>query len=516
MANKYFVFIAIVLLAILQTSCKQVAKKAFSESAEELTEFGTRKMAKSMASSYGERLVRSSDELLSVIMDKNPVIGKCVSKLKKKSQKNLLEALSSDERFFRSFMTDEHLLEDFNSFVKDAPKLADNTDFLKMYSNSKYFGRDIAKNVGISQKSGVSRIISKSDGSILGEYGDGVYKVSGSLKKNFMTEGELIPNTLYKISDDLGAQFICRTDDLGRVLSIEARSVSPHDLLSCLLGDVNYGKEIRSTISGVRGTKVDMKCNFSHSGSAKEPKFMNVEVTENGRKTLSKSVENSSFGVANRDFVSSVSKKLNLESKVADKLVKEMDDNPSLADLIKSNPDFNIKRWLNTRNKVDKSKIARTSNGALVKNHAYANNTFYFEPALNNNLNSYLSKTGKFSGYSEKEIRELDKLFPNGVPFDHRGFPDFEKAGACVKGSDGTDIKIFMDGGHFSKGERGRKDDFKEAWTKLKKLDPDLYKKVNNGEFTWHHLPDSPARMVLVNTKVHDLVKHSGGVSMGL
>lgn len=67
-----------------------------------------------------------------------------------------------------------------------------------------------------------------------------------------------------------------------------------------------------------------------------------------------------------------------------------MGQDEELAKLIHSNPELNIRRWLNTRNPVDKSKVARTANGRMVLNGEYAGNVYYFNPHLNSKLRAKL------------------------------------------------------------------------------------------------------------------------------
>ena len=69
-----------------------------------------------------------------------------------------------------------------------------------------------------------------------------------------------------------------------------------------------------------------------------------------------------------------------------------------LAILIHSNPELNIKRWLNTRNPVDKNSVAKTANGGMVTNgQVYAGNIYYFNPHLNSGLKARLKNGGNIN-----------------------------------------------------------------------------------------------------------------------
>ena len=71
--------------------------------------------------------------------------------------------------------------------------------------------------------------------------------------------------------------------------------------------------------------------------------------------------------------------KVNLSAKKKANLLSEMSEDEELTKLIHTNPEFNIKRWLNTRNHVDQTKLAKVADGNYVKNgRVYAGNVYYF------------------------------------------------------------------------------------------------------------------------------------------
>lgn len=202
-------------------------------------------------------------------------------------------------------------------------------------------------------------------------------------------------------------------------------------------------------------------------------------------------------------IIEKFAKKLNLNEKLKAHLLNDIKLDGELGDLIRNNPEFNINRWLNTRRKVDKSLIAK---GA--KNRQYAGKNFYFHPSLNKNVQNYLRKNGKFSGYTKKQLLELDRLFSNGVPYTKKGFPDFIAAGACKLDESGKLIKITMPNGTFT---GNREKDFEIARKQAEKL---FGSKIHEEGYIWHHLEGSPAAMVLVKTECHEICKHAGGHSL--
>ena len=184
-----------------------------------------------------------------------------------------------------------------------------------------------------------------------------------------------------------------------------------------------------------------------------------------------------------------------------------MAEDENLVQLIHADPELNIKRWLNTRNHVDKTKLAKTSNGRTVPNgRVYAGNVYYFNPSLNSALKARL-KNGdgiislkKFGILSRDELIQLDKLYPDGVPFTKEGFADFTKVAA--KNDQNQVIKINI--GTLSGDSNS---DIKKAESLYLKMG---YKSKDG--YTWHHLENS-TELIRVPTAIHQLVDHAGGMS---
>ncbi len=102
---------------------------------------------------------------------------------------------------------------------------------------------------------------------------------------------------------------------------------------------------------------------------------------------------------------------------------------------------------------------------------------------------------------SREQLEELDRLFPNGVPFSKSGFPDF--TGVAAKGTDGKPIAI--DIGKLS-------GDSKTDITKAESLFQAQGNKWEDG-FTWHHI-EGTTSLLRVPTTIHQLIDHAGGMSM--
>lgn len=209
----------------------------------------------------------------------------------------------------------------------------------------------------------------------------------------------------------------------------------------------------------------------------------------------------------NAKILKKYAKKVGMSDKKRQKLLSEMDADNGLANLIHDNPKLNIQRWLNTRNHVDKSLIVKTTKGGIPKNaNVYAGNVYYFNPHLNSNLNARLKRGAiPINKRGVKELNyddlvKLDKLYPNGVPFSKQGYPDFSKVAA--KNRDGS--PVIMD---IKKLSGSSQKDIAKAETMFQKAG----NKWEEG-YTWHHIENS-TKLIRVPTKIHDLVRHSGGMS---
>ena len=237
--------------------------------------------------------------------------------------------------------------------------------------------------------------------------------------------------------------------------------------------------------------------------SATKKNLEKFSKTKFARKILARQI------AKNRKLVEKVAKKLALSEKQQLKLLTEMNENPKLANLIRENPEYNISRWLKTRNHVDKSKILRTPKGGMPKNaRVYAGNTYYFNPALNRGLAARLKNNGNKITLkkppitlTEEDLIALDKLFPDGVPFTKSGFPDFTKC--AFKGRNGK--PMIIDIGKLSGNSQK---DISIAETLFQKMG---YKWEDG--YTWHHI-EGTSSLIRVPRKIHQLIDHSGGMSM--
>lgn len=260
-----------------------------------------------------------------------------------------------------------------------------------------------------------------------------------------------MPNTLYKFRGKEGLEYAYYLDDLKRLSKVEARYVSPDEVLTNIVNlknDINlgddWGKAFKKLKETSKGNDVNVSYRLNYDNDALHPKYVSIEAKVRDKKVISEKFKNTASKLAklgqsvtkNKEVVERFAKQVGMESDKVNKLLAEMSEDPKLAELIHENPVFNIQRWKNTRNHVDQSKIIKTSKGRFPPNaRTYAGNTYYFNPHLNSGLKARLERLGaanlkKEAPLSYDLLVKLDKQYPDGVPFTKEGYPDFSKVAA--------------------------------------------------------------------------------------
>ena len=321
-------------------------------------------------------------------------------------------------------------------------------------------------------------------------------------------------------------------------------------------GVKSIGKSVNNSAIKISKTKPFQKIvTVAKDGSGKLTKTL-----KNTRDKALKKIKNSK---ANQKLEKKIAKKIadndaKILSKYASRhklskekqslLLKEMNENLELANLIRTDPELYIKKWVNMKKEVDYSKV-KIINGKKVLYSEYAGKSYNFELPLNKKLNDLYSKNNKeitINGEKTKKyiaidgdgktktlltetdeilVEELEngalkvlevragkglkyysKKYPNGIPYNQEGFPDFVKAGACKKDKDGNLFVV-----EAPKGFKERAEDIAKATKVAKEKYGDNF---NMDGYTWHHLPGPPEQLVLVDYTVHKMAKHSGGISL--
>ena len=380
-------------------------------------------------------------------------------------------------------------------------------------------------NIEIKEEMGVIKFFNKTDNSVIGDFRDGIFQIKepfnagkNLLEQNSILKKTLIPNAVYKIRGTNGMTYLYYVDDLGRFSKIEATGIDANELLSNVVlakENLNLGadwtKKLKTVRQTSKGNDIDATIILKYADDGTTPLAVKADIKANNKQIISESFENldylakNTFTTAeNASLLNKFASKTGLSTKKKADLLSEMGQDEELAKLIHSNPELNIRRWLNTRNHVDKSKVARTANGRMVPNWEYANNVYYFNPHLNSKLRTQLKngpiKIKKFGSLTYYDFIKLDELYPEGVPFSKEGRPDFSKVAFKDKNEKALCVNI----GKLS--DNSEKDRIMAQKIYLRMGYP------NYGYYTWHHIENS-SKLMRVPESIHDLIKHAGGRS---
>lgn len=531
MTSRHFIIqvALLIIVASCTSSCKGVVKKigkeTIGEVAEESSEVVSKKGGKSVAKTAGKDFVRNMgwDDLLLVLRKENPTLARSMDHVRSSVKREIADVASLDDHFLVSLKTSRTLVDEYSLFTDQAPKLADNVDFFRLFAKADYaeksFGKtNVLKNIIVKEEKGLVRFLDKTTGNIVADYSDGILRFSNIeriIPDNSLVKGVLLPNALYKMKGANGLEYSFSIDNLGRVIQVEAKNVSPDELVTNVLrryGYVDLGSEwntsLRRLKQSSKGNDVTATLTFKYADDGVTPQYARIDASTSGKKRVSQSFSNISQAAKNEATVKRVAKALNMASEKQNALLMEMSSDVELEKLIHAAPEFNIQRWLNTRNHVDFSKLAVTPKGDFPKNaRVYAGNVYYFNPHLNSGLLARLKRGGNtvdlrgMKTLTESDLILLDKKYPGGVPFSKQGFPDFSNVAA--RGADGK--PIIMDIGQLS---GDSKKDISAAET--------MFQKLGNkweGGFTWHHI-EGTTSLMRVSTDIHQLVDHTGGMSM--
>lgn len=520
-------FLAILLLF---TGCKrgwkELSEKITKETTEESVEIVTKKAGKSSLKELGEKGIRTlnHEDFIALLRRDFPDIHTSFLNFDRDFQKDIVNAINRNPKTLDIILSSKTILDEFVVATSKIPSLSKNAGFFCHYISHPQFAAEII----LRQSDNSVEFLSKSTNKIIGKYKDGVINViepfakDGRTFSNQILGGDLIPNTLYKVRGEMGTLYQIQTDALGNVTTAQGRNISPENLTTNILRrntDVNLGASWPTSYKRLKqysnGADLDVQIKFNYTAENPNPRTIKIVATKGDKEILNELFENTNHLVptkhspaSNSSLVKSLQKKLNIPTNKSVTLQNLMDADNAFADFIHSNPEFNIKRWLKTRNHVDEKLITRTPKGRFPPNaRVYAGNVYYFNPYLNPGLASRLSNkngmaTLKKAGIlSREQLEELDRLFPNGVPFSKSGFPDF--TGVAAKGTDGKPIAI--DIGKLS-------GDSKTDITKAESLFQAQGNKWEDG-FTWHHI-EGTTSLLRVPTTIHQLIDHAGGMSM--
>ena len=361
---------------------------------------------------------------------------------------------------------------------------------------------------------------------MIGELRDGIVLIKEPFKsannlldQNSILKKTLIPNSVYKIKGPNGLFYLYHVDDLGRFSKIEAKGISADELMSnVILAKENFSlgakwiaqlKKVRQTS---KGSDIDAVLVLKYADDESAPLVVKADIRARDKKLISESFENLEnpsrkvfSKTENASILDKFASNVGLTAKKKADLLLEMEKDEELAKLIHANPQFNIKRWLVSREKLNPNLIkARKSNGGMPPNWEFSGKSYYLHPSLNPKLKSrFVDGFIEIKGcgrYSVEDFMKLDKLYPDGIPFTKEGFADFSKV--AFKDRNGNPLVITL-----------------ESLSGSSEKDISMAKKaaaqlgyIDNPEYTWHHIENSSSLM-RVPYAIHELVRHAGGMS---
>lgn len=526
--NKILPVFFIAISPLLMNSCKKIGKEFAEKFAKESTEEVAEKTSKETIETIGGKAFRNLDfdDFMKLIEKDLPSLHASISKLDKDFQKAIVKAIQNNSRVGNAILMTPTIVDDFIVATAKIPSLSKDASFFIHYATHIDFFSDIAA----KQADDIIEFSAKNGNKLIGKYKDGVMEIvapfgkDGHTFSNELLRTDLIPNTLYKVRGKEGVSYLLQADEFGKLITVDAKGISPEDIVRNIIRrdqDINLGQEWLNSYKRLKqyskGNDLNVSIRYKYEGDSYIPTALKTDVTQGGKKIISQTFKNVDFGKvakytakSNSKLIRTLQSKLGIPDDKVTTLLQLMDADDGFANFIHSNPEFNVKRWLKTRNHVDINKVAKTAKGQYVKNgKVYAGNVYYFNPYLNPGLAARLkSKNGyatlkKAGIYTREELEELDKLFPNGVPFSKEGFPDF--SGVAFKDREGKAMVVDI-----QQLTGDRKADIAKAEGMF------LAKgyKTPKG-YTWHHIEGS-TKLMLVPTKIHQLVDHAGSIAMNI
>lgn len=423
---KYYI-VLIILCPLIVSSCKksgkEIVEKITTETTEKTAKGITKEASEKTLKTLTKKELRSIDwkDLMKLIRKENINLADALSRLDGSFQRKIGKAIQSDYDFYSAFISSNSLLDEFSLFTKNAPKAADNIYIFKYFAKCRDLERrfgvhNALGNIEIKEEMGVIKFFNKADNTVIGEFRDGIFQIKepfiaekNLLGQNSILKKTLIPNAVYKIKGTNGMTYLYHVDDLGRFSKIEATGIDANELLSNVVlakENLNLGadwtKKLRTVRQTSKGNDIDATIILKYADDGTTPLAVKADIKANNKQVISESFENLDYlaknaytTAENASILNKFSAKVGLSAKKKADLLGEMGQDEELTKLIHSNPELNIRRWLNTRNHVDKNKVARTANGRMVPNgQVYAGNVYYFNPHLNSGLMARLKKYG--------------------------------------------------------------------------------------------------------------------------
>ena len=153
MASKHIIIrvILLIIIAFCTCSCKSIVKKigkeTIGEVAEESSEVVAKKGGKAVAKTAGKKVVRNMgwDDLIMILRKENPTLARSLDHVGSSAKRQIADVVSIDEHFLASLKSSRTLADEYSLFTEQAPKLADNIDFFRLFARSDYAEKSLGK-----------------------------------------------------------------------------------------------------------------------------------------------------------------------------------------------------------------------------------------------------------------------------------------------------------------------------------------------------------------------------------
>lgn len=529
--------IIIIFFLLIFSSCRKVTKELSEKITSEAVEKGAKNIAKETAGKSLKTITKKElknidwADLLRIIKKENINLAEALTRLDRSFQKKIGKAIKLDYEFYIALVSSNTMIDEFAVFTKNSPKAAKNIDLFKFFAKSRDLERRFGVNnalgdILVKEETGIIKLVNKTDNTALGELRDGIFTLkhpfnegTSFLDQHSLLKKTLIPNTTYKIKGKNGLSYLYHVDEYGRFSKIEASGIDTKELLTNVIQvkeNIDLGSEFTTKLRKVsqtsKGNDIKATLIFKYTDDGAVPMVVQTDIKVANKKIIVESFENID-NVASRVFstadnsalLNKFVSKTGLSAEKKATLLTEMGSDEELAKLIHSNPEYNIKRWLTSREKPNKNLIkARKSNGSLPPNWEFSGKSFYLHPSLNPKLkdrfkDGFIEIKG-YGKYSYDDFLKFDQLYPEGIPFTKEGYADFSMI--AFKDKLGKPLIVTL-----------------ENLTGDSSKDRAMAKKIalkmgypENSEYTWHHIENSSSLM-RVPAALHELVRHAGGMS---
>lgn len=305
--NKLILLFILASFFPLFQSCKDVAKKVAKESTERVAKFSSEKVAKEAGErtlqEIGEKSIKEFpwDEVLKALERDNPLLGKGLKKLSRSFRKGLAFGIQSDYRIYRTVLSTPTLLDDFKVFIKEDPKLSNDLDLFLWFVRSEFKakeegGENFLKHMIVNNHNGRLTLIDNLSGNEIANIQDGIvlfttaFEHNGShiISSESILRQELRPNSVYKLRDGAGTQYLYNVDELGRINSVKANGVKIDEISPNIMDihhDINLGEEgdeLLTQLKRVENGESDFVVTFSYKDNSLTPSYIRIENNKNG------------------------------------------------------------------------------------------------------------------------------------------------------------------------------------------------------------------------------------------